>query len=41
MRRVRNATGLQDKQVKELTKKIDDLRKALESQNSRCGTRLK
>jgi len=34
VRSVRNATGLQDKQVKELTKEVNDLRKALESQNS-------
>jgi hypothetical protein len=35
MRPVGNASGLLDKQVKALTKEIDDLRKALESQNSR------
>ena len=35
VRSVRNATGLQDKQIKELTKEVDDLRKTLERQNSR------
>jgi DNA-binding MarR family transcriptional regulator len=32
---VRNATGLEDKQVKELLDKVGTLRKALESQNPR------
>jgi DNA-binding MarR family transcriptional regulator len=32
---VRNATGLQDMQVKELLEKVDNLRTALEGQNSR------
>ena len=32
---VRNATGLQDMQVKELLGKVDNLRTALEGQNSR------
>ena len=35
VRRVRDATGLQDKQVKGLTQEINALRKALESQHSR------
>jgi MarR family transcriptional regulator, organic hydroperoxide resistance regulator len=35
VRCVRNATGLQDKQVKELLEKVDTLRRALESQNPR------
>jgi hypothetical protein len=35
VRCLRNASDLQDKQVKELAKEVDDLRKALESQNSR------
>ena len=35
VRSVRNATGLQDRQVKALTKEVNDLREALESQNSR------
>jgi MarR family transcriptional regulator, organic hydroperoxide resistance regulator len=35
VRCVRNATGLQDKQVKELIDNVDTLRKALESQNPR------
>jgi DNA-binding MarR family transcriptional regulator len=35
VRSVRDATGLQDKQVKELAKKVDALRNALERQNSR------
>jgi DNA-binding MarR family transcriptional regulator len=34
VRCVRNATGLQDKQLKELIEKVDALRKALESQNA-------
>ena len=39
VRSVRDATGLHDKQVKELTKEVDRLRKALEHQNSRQDTR--
>lgn len=35
VRCVRNATGLQDKQVKELTDQVDSLRQALERQNAR------
>ncbi len=35
VRSVRDATGLHDKQVKQLTKEVDALRKALERQNSR------
>jgi MarR family transcriptional regulator, organic hydroperoxide resistance regulator len=35
VRCVRNATGLEDKQVKELLDKVGALRKALESRNSR------
>lgn len=35
VRSIRNATGLQDKQVKELIEKVDALRNALERQNSR------
>ncbi len=35
VRSVRKATGLQEKQVKDLTRDVDDLRKALESRNSR------
>jgi DNA-binding MarR family transcriptional regulator len=35
VRSVRNATGLQEKQVKQLTDEIIALRKALESQNAR------
>lgn len=35
VRRVRDATGLQEKQVKDLTQEITALRKALESQNLR------
>ena len=35
VRSVRDATRLQDRQVKALTKEVDALRKALESQNSR------
>jgi hypothetical protein len=31
---VRNATGLQDKQVKDLSEKVDALRNALERENS-------
>ena len=34
VRGVRKATGLQEKQVKELVEKVDALRQALESQNS-------
>ena len=33
VRRVRNATGLQDAQFKDLVKNVDSLRKALESQH--------
>jgi MarR family transcriptional regulator, organic hydroperoxide resistance regulator len=35
VRCVRNATGLQDKQLKELIDEVDSLRKALESQHGR------
>jgi DNA-binding MarR family transcriptional regulator len=35
VRSVRDATGLQDKQVKQLTKEVDAVRRALERQNSR------
>jgi DNA-binding MarR family transcriptional regulator len=35
VRSVREATGLQDKQLKELIKNVDGLRKALESENPR------
>ncbi len=35
VRSVRNVTGLQDKQVKQLTEQINALRQALEGQNSR------
>jgi DNA-binding MarR family transcriptional regulator len=35
VRSVRNATGLQDKQVNELLEKVDALRNALERQNAR------
>ena len=35
VRSVRNATGLQDKEVKELIENVDSLRKALESRNPR------
>jgi hypothetical protein len=35
MRCVHNATGLQDKQVKELIEDLDSLRKALETHNPR------
>jgi DNA-binding MarR family transcriptional regulator len=35
VRSVRKATGLQDKQLKELIKNVDGLRKALESENPR------
>ena len=35
VRCVRNATGLQDKQLKELIDEVDSLRKALESQHER------
>jgi DNA-binding MarR family transcriptional regulator len=35
VRAVRNATGLQDKQLKELIGNVDSLRKALESRTSR------
>ena len=35
VRSVRNATGLQEKQVRQLTREVDALRKALESQHSR------
>ena len=35
VRSVRNATGLQDKQVNQLTEAVNALRQALESQNSR------
>ena len=35
VRSVRNATGLQDKQVNQLTETVNALRQALESQNSR------
>lgn len=35
VRRVREATGLQDKQVRQLTKEVNALRKALEEQSSR------
>jgi DNA-binding MarR family transcriptional regulator len=35
VRRVRDATGLQSKQVKDLTKEVEALREALESQKSR------
>jgi DNA-binding MarR family transcriptional regulator len=35
VRRVRNATGLQEKQVSQLTQEVNTLRRALEGQNSR------
>lgn len=35
VRAVRNATGLQDKQVRNLVRDVDGLRRTLESHNSR------